>query len=158
MIKFNLNWLNIGTPLFLFTYINLTVFIVNIFQPNILRSMNKLINIMTNEYISKITKNITYDILIDLYWFYFYLIGVALTLFLISAILIPINTINPLRVGYILGWLISLLIHQFNIMLIIMMISHNMFSELNYINITSFLLFNYIYLSSYDSSKNSSGA
>ncbi|PTJ92264.1 hypothetical protein BU032_02930, partial [Staphylococcus simulans] len=132
MIKFNLNWLNIGTPLFLFTYINLTVFIVNIFLPNILRSMNKLINIMTNEYISKITKNITYDILIDLYWFYFYLIGVALILFLISAILIPINTINPLRVGYILGWLISLLIHQFNIMLIIMMISHNMFSELNY--------------------------
>ncbi len=156
MIKFNLNWLNIGTPLFLFTYINLTVFIVNIFQPNILSNINKLMNIITNNYISKITKNITYNILMDLYWFYFYLIGVCLGLFLIAAILSQFNTINPLRLAHIFGWFISLLVHQFNIMLIIMMISHSMFSELNYINITIFLLFSYIYLRSYDSSKDSS--
>ncbi|SUM92553.1 Uncharacterised protein [Staphylococcus aureus] len=158
MIKFNLNWLNIGTPLFLFTYINLTVFIVNIFQPNILNSINKLINIITNNHISKISENITYDILLNLYWFYFYLIGVCLSLFLIAGILAQFNKINPLRLGHILGWFISLLVHQFNIMLIIIMINHSMFSEFNYINITFFLLFTYIYLGSYNSSKDCSDA
>ncbi len=158
MIKFNLNWLNIGTPLFLFTYINLTVFIVNIFQPNILNNINKLINIITNNHISKISENITYDILLNLYWFYFYLIGVCLALFLIAGILAQFNTINPLRLGHILGWFISLLVHQFNIMLIVIMINHSMFSEFNYINITFFLLFTYIYLGSYNSSKDCSDA
>ncbi len=153
MIKFNLNWLNIGTALFLITYINLTIFITHICQPRLLINIKKLLNKITNNYLSKILNNITSDMIISLYWFYFYLIGMCLILFIISAFLVVYGKGHPTRVSEILGWLISLIIHQFNIMLIIFMINKPIFNEINYINITIFIIFTYIYLNSYNTSK-----
>ncbi|EGQ4319054.1 hypothetical protein E4290_12585 [Staphylococcus pseudintermedius] len=158
MIKFDLNWLNLGTPLFLITYINLTIFITNIFQPHLLLNINQLLNTITNNFISNTFGQITYSMIINLYWFYFYPIATTTFLFCTTILLLHFGKIFPSRLGNIIGWLLSLLIHQFNIMLIAFTMKPIMFHDMNYLNIIAFLLFTYIYLNSHDSSQNISDA
>lgn len=158
MIKFDLNWLNLGTPLFLITYINLTIFITNIFQPHLLLNINQLLNTITNNFISNTFGQITYSMIINLYWFYFHPIGTTIFLFCTTILLLHFGKIFPSRLGNIIGWLLSLLIHQFNIMLIAFTMKPIMFHDMNYLNIIAFLLFTYIYLNSHDSSQNISDA
>ncbi|SUJ98538.1 Uncharacterised protein [Staphylococcus agnetis] len=75
MIKFNWNWLNLGTGLFVITYINLTILVAHTFHPNLLVNINLLLNKITNNFISNTFSNISYEMIVSLYWFYFYLIG-----------------------------------------------------------------------------------
>ena len=49
MNKFKLSWLNIGTALFILTYINIAIFITYIFQLLI----KDMLNAITNNHISK---------------------------------------------------------------------------------------------------------
>lgn len=115
MNKFKLSWLNIGTALFILTYINIAIFITYIFQPKILVGIKDMLNAITNNHISKIFSNINSDMIYNLYLFYFYLIGVCACLLYLSILLCVFKIIIPSRIGEILGWLISLLTQQFNI-------------------------------------------
>ncbi|PTI61384.1 hypothetical protein BU090_02265 [Staphylococcus warneri] len=152
MNKFDFNWLNIGTALFLITYINITVFITHIFQPQILISLKKLLNSISNNHISKMFSNINADMIYNLYLFYFYLIGVCFCLLLISILLCVSQVIIPSRIGDILGWLISLTTQQFNVYLIAKMLNNKIINDNSVICVTGFLLFTYIFLNSYDRS------
>lgn len=71
MNKFKLSWLNIGTALFILTYINIAIFITYIFityifQPKILVGIKDMLNAITNNHISKIFSNINSDMIYDL--------------------------------------------------------------------------------------------
>lgn len=84
MIKFNWNWLNLGTGLFVITYINLTILVAQTFHPNLLVNINLLLNKITNNFISNTFSNISYEMIVSLYWFYFYLIEVCCLIFFIG--------------------------------------------------------------------------
>lgn len=150
MNKFKLNWLNIGTALFILTYINIAIFITYIFQPKILVSIKDILNAITNNHISKIFSNINSDMIYNLYLFYFYLIGVCACLLYLSILLCAFKIIIPSRIGEILGWLISLLTQQFNIFLIAKMTNDKIATDTCIICISRFLFFTYLYLNSYD--------
>ncbi|UMT77439.1 hypothetical protein ML436_09785 [Staphylococcus roterodami] len=150
MNKFKLSWLNIGTPLFILTYINIAIFITYIFQPKILVGIKDMLNAITNNYISKIFSNINSDMIYNLYLFYFYLIGVCACLLYLSILLCVFKIIIPSRIGEILGWLISLLTQQFNIFLIAKMTNDKMATDTCVICISGFLFFTYLHLNSHD--------
>ncbi|PPE55150.1 hypothetical protein CR496_01218 [Staphylococcus aureus] len=59
MNKFKLSWLNIGTALFILTYINISIYSTYIFQPKILVVIKDMLTAITNNHISKIFSNIT---------------------------------------------------------------------------------------------------
>lgn len=150
MNKFKLSWLNIGTALFILTYINIAIFITYIFQPKILVGIKDMLNAITNNHISKIFSNINSDMIYNLYLFYFYLIGVCACLLYLSILLCVFKIIIPSRIGEILGWLISLLTQQFNIFLIAKMTNDKIATDTCIICISGFLFFTYLYLNSHD--------
>ncbi|HDF3554416.1 TPA: hypothetical protein PEE64_000658 [Staphylococcus aureus] len=148
MSKFKLSWLNIGTALFILTYINIAIFITYIFQPKILVGIKDMLNVITNNHISKILSNINSDMIYNLYLFYFYLIGVCTCLLYLSMLLYVFKIIISSRIGEIFGWLISLLTQQFNIFLILKMTNDKIVTDTCIICISGFLLFTYLYLNS----------
>ena len=149
MNKFKLSWLNIGTALFILTYINIAIFITYIFQPKILVGIKDMLNAITNNHISKIFSNINSDMIYNLYLFYFYLIGVCACLLYLSILLCVFKIIIPSRIGEILGWLISLLTQQFNIFNR-KMTNDKIATDTCIICISGFLFFTYLYLNSHD--------
>ena len=153
MNKFKLSWLNIGTALFILTYINIAIFITYIFQPKILVGIKDMLNAITNNHISKIFSNINSDMIYNLYLFYFYLIGVCACLLYLSILLCVFKIIIPSRIGEILGWLISLLTQQFNIFNR-KMTNDKIATDTCIICISGFLFFTYLYLNSHDFSIN----
>ena len=96
MNKFKLSWLNIGTALFILTYINIAIFITYIFQPKILVGIKDMLNAITNNHISKIFSNINSDMIYNLYLFYFYLIGVCACLLYLSILLLCLQDNNSI--------------------------------------------------------------
>lgn len=156
MIKFNWNWLNLGTGLFIITYINLTVLVTHIFYPNLLVNINLLLNELTNNFISNTFSHITYEMIVSLYRFYIYLIVICCLTVFISSILSLFKLASTSRLSDIIGWLICLLIHQFNTMLIAFMLKQQFFHELNTINILAFLFFTWVYLCTPNHSKSDS--
>lgn len=152
MFKINLKWLEIGTPLFMITYVNVTIFIIHILNPKVLNGINDLLNSITQNLVEKIFGSINLVMILNLYSFYTYLIILCFILFIVSLILMQINISVVYRVEIFLGWLFMLVIHQFNILIIIFMMSEStkFFSPFNIINIVVFILFTYIFFISTD--------
>ena len=61
MIKLNIKWLDLGVPLFIITYINLSLFFTSHMKPSINNSVNKLLNTITNNYWDKVCLLYTSD-------------------------------------------------------------------------------------------------
>ena len=137
-------------PLFIITYINVTILIIRFSHPDILINLSNLLNTLTNNHISKIFGNITYNMVLSLYWFYTYLLFICLMLFILACLLSLLKNMNVLRINDVLGWLFSLSIHQLNILLIAIMMSKKLFPEFNLFNIIIFFLFTFFYFFSYD--------
>ena len=67
MIKLNIKWLDLGVPLFIITYINLSLFFTSHMKPSINNSVNKLLNTITNNYWDKVINNINNTTLINIF-------------------------------------------------------------------------------------------
>lgn len=91
MFKINLKWLEIGTPLFMITYVNVTIFIIHILNPEVLNGINDLLNSITQNLVEKIFGSINLVMILNLYSFYTYLIILCFILFIVSLILMQIN-------------------------------------------------------------------
>ncbi|HHP3964547.1 hypothetical protein QI113_12285 [Staphylococcus saprophyticus] len=160
MTKFDIKWLDLGTPLFLATYINLALFITSYLNPAINQSINTVFNTLTNNYWNSVIKEIKSDTLTNIFDFYSILIIICSLLFFIALILYEQDYIMILdRLNQILGWLFVLFMHQFNILLLvdyyeIVDMSSNLQMLFISVDIPVFILFTYIYLNSYDLSDN----
>lgn len=153
MPKIKLKWLEFGTPLFMITYLNFAIFIMYFLDTKILISLNKLLNVITGNLINKLFGNIELDMIHGLYAFYTYLIIVTTVMFCILLFMLVFTNFKVIhRVEEIFGWLFMLIIHQFNILLIIFMMSNstNLFSIFNMFNITGFIAFTFIFFVSID--------
>lgn len=160
MTKFDIKWLDLGTPLFLATYINLALFITSYLNPAINQSINTVFNTLTNNYWNSVIREISSDTLTNIFDFYSILIIICLLLFFISLILYNQKYIIVFnRVNQILGWVFVLCLHQFNILLLvdyyeIKDMSSNLQTLFASLDISVFVLFTYMFLNSYDLSDN----
>lgn len=156
MTKFDIKWLDLGTPLFLATYINLALFITSYLNPAINQSINTVFNTLTNNYWDNVIKKINSNVLINIFNFYSILIIICSLLFFIALILYEQDYIMIFdRVNQILGWVFVLCMHQFNILLLvdyyeIVDMSSNLQMLFTSLDISVFILFTYIFLNSYD--------
>ncbi|MDN0189236.1 hypothetical protein P6439_14295 [Staphylococcus arlettae] len=159
MTKFDIKWLDLGTPLFLATYINLALFITSYLNPAINQSINTVFNTLTNNYWDNVIKKINSNVLINIFNFYSILIIICSLLFFIALILYKQDYIMIFdRVNQILGWVFVLCMHQFNILLLvdyyeIVDMSSNLQMLFTSLDISVFILFTYIFLNSYDLSE-----
>ncbi|EVJ48888.1 hypothetical protein JY665_14215 [Staphylococcus aureus] len=159
MTKFDIKWLDLGTPLFLATYINLALFITSYLNPAINQSINTVFNTLTNNYWDNVIKKINSNVLINIFNFYSILIIICSLLFFIALILYEQDYIMIFdRVNQILGWVFVLCMHQFNILLLvdyyeIVDMSSNLQMLFTSLDISVFILFTYIFLNSYDLSE-----
>ena len=160
MIKLNIKWLDLGVPLFIITYINLSLFFTSHMKPSINNSVNKLLNTITNNYWDKVINNINNTTLINIFDLYSVIIFVCLIIFITSIIFYNLKFTNtPDRIQHTFTWLIVLLIHQFNILLLL---NYNNIEKFNSntrllflsLDITIFFIFTFLFLNSYDKENN----
>ncbi|QKU19813.1 hypothetical protein FOC52_14000 (plasmid) [Staphylococcus cohnii] len=156
MTKFDIKWLDLGTPLFLATYINLALFITSYLNPAINQSINTIFKTLTNNYWDNVIKNINSKVLINIFNFYSILIIICVLLFLIALILYNLKYIIVYdRINQILGWVFVLCLHQFNILLLVDYyevkdMSSNLQTLFASLDMSVFILFTYMFFNSYE--------
>ncbi|SUM53501.1 Uncharacterised protein [Staphylococcus epidermidis] len=81
MMKLNPKWLDIGTPLFIITYINLVLFFTSHFKPSINQSVSLIFNTFTNGYWNNLIDIMNSNVLINIFDFFSILISICVLFF-----------------------------------------------------------------------------